>query len=148
MNNKLDYRFKAYQIETDKGYQWGIDYPDFMGVCGAGNTIEEAINDGKENLRIHIQMLKEAGENIPNPTLELETNDYSGKMVLRLSKSNHKKLSEVAENEGVSINSLLNEMVTEGLANRLNQKATKEIIDDLRNEMITDNNLSLNLKHN
>lgn len=148
MNNNLDYRFKAFQFKTEEGFSWMIKYPDIPGVVGGGDTLQEAIKEGKENIKVYFEMLKEEGKNIPQPTLEPEPEEYSGKMVLRLSKTNHMKLSEVAKSEGVSINALLNEMVTEGLANRLSQKATTQIIEQLRNEMIADNNLSLNLKHN
>ena len=144
MNNKLDYRFKAFQFKTSEGYSWMIKYPDLPGVVGGGDTLEEAINEGKNNIKVYLEMLKEDGDQIPAPTLEPEPEDYSGKMVLRLSKTNHMKLSEVAQNEGISINSLLNEMITEGLANRLNHKATAQIIDELRNEI----NLSLKDKNN
>lgn len=148
MKNKLEYRFKAYQIKTDKGYEWGVDFPDVEGVRGAGDTIEEAIKNGQDNLEMHLKFMKESGQAIPEPMLEPDIDEYSGKLVLRLSKYNHKKLTEVAEKQGVSLNALLNEMISEGLSKRESKLATSQIIDELRDEIITSNNLSLKLKHN
>jgi len=145
---QLDYRFKAFQFMAEDGPTWMLEYPDIPAVVGGGDTLEEAIKEGKENIEAYFAMLKEEGRPIPQPTMEPEVVDYSGKLVLRLSKSNHRKVALLAEKEGVSINTLLNEMITEGISNKLNNKAVNELIEDLKIEMVTSNNLALNLKHN
>lgn len=74
--------------------------------------------------------------------------NYSGKLVLRLSKENHRKLSELSQTEEISINSLINEMITEGISNRINKKAVKQLVDNLEKEYSRDNKLSLKPNNN
>lgn len=146
---KLNYRFKASQIECDNGtFEWGVRFIDVPEIIGAGDTVEEAYYEALDNLHFYFDTLKEEGKPIPQPTFDPEDGDYSGKLVLRLSKHNHRKLAELSEQESVSINALLNEMVSEGIANRINAKAVKELIKDTEKEYVTQNNLSLKLVKN
>ena len=145
---KLDYRFKAFQIEGEDGFEWGVEFIDVPNVVGGGDTVEEAYYEARENLDIYFDYLKEEGKPIPLPSKEPSNETYSGKLVLRLSKSNHAKIAELAEKENISINSLLNELITEGIANRANKKAVNQLINDLENEYVKDNKLSLKLSNN
>lgn len=146
---KLNYRFKAYQIEgDDHTFEWGIEFVDVPNIVGGGDTVEEAYYEALENLKVYFEYLKEEGEPIPEPTKEPSCEQYSGKLVLRLSKSNHKLISEIAEQENVSINALLNEMISEGLTNRIANKAANDLISELKQEYAKQNNLSLKLIKN
>lgn len=147
-DKKLDYRFKAFQIEGEDGFEWGIEFIDVPNVVGGGDTVEEAYNEARENLDVYFNYLKEKGEPIPQPSKEPNYEDYSGKLVLRLSKSNHRKIAELSESENISINSLLNEMISEGITNRVNKKAVKELIRDLENNYVIENEISLKLVKN
>lgn len=148
LEQTLNYRFKASQIETTEGWEWGVQFIDVPNIIGAGDTVEEAYYEGLENLRVYFDYLKEIGEPIPQPTKDPGLENFSGKLVLRLSKSNHAKIAELAEKENISINSLLNELITEGIANRTNKKAVNQLINDLENEYVKENNLSLKLSNN
>ena len=145
---KLDYRFRAFQIEGEDGFEWGVEFIDVPNVVGGGDTVEEAYYEAKENLDVYFDYLKKEGKPIPQPTKDPGLENFSGKLVLRLSKSNHAKIAELAEKENISINSLLNELITEGIANRTNRKAVNQLINDLENEYVKENNLSLKLSNN
>lgn len=146
---KLNYRFKASQIECDDGtFEWGVRFIDVPEIIGAGDTVEEAYYEGLENLHFYFDTLKEEGKPIPQPTFDPDDNRYSGRLVLRLSKNNHRKLAVLAEKENVSINALLNEIITEGITNRINNKAVEELIKDAEKEYAAQNNLSLKLAKN
>lgn len=146
---ELNYRFKAYQIESeDHDFEWGVEFIDVPNIVGGGDTVEEAYYEALENLHVYFDYLKDNGEPIPEPTKEPSSTFYSGKLVLRLSKNNHKLISEIAEQENVSINALLNEMISEGITNKIANKATSELISDLKEEYIKENNLSLKLAKN
>jgi len=56
-------------------------------------------------MRAWIEVALEEGIPVPEPRREEE---YSGKFVVRLPKSLHHKLAQIAEREGVSLNSLVN----------------------------------------
>ena len=148
LEQTLNYRFKAFQIETTEGWEWGVKFIDVPNVVGGGDTVEEAYYEALENLHVYFDYLKEEGKPIPQPTKEPENENYSGKFVLRLSKSNHKKLAELAEEENVSINAIVNEIVTEGIANRANKRAVKQLINDLEKDYVLENNLALKLAKN
>ena len=148
IDKKLDYRFKAFQIEGEDGFEWGVEFIDVPNIGGGGDTVEEAYYEARENLNVYFDYLKETGKPIPQPSKEPEYEDYSGKLVLRLSKSNHAKIAQLAEKENISINSLLNELITEGIANRTNAKAVNQLIHDLESEYVKDNKLSLKLSNN
>ncbi len=49
------------QIETDTGMEWEAIYPDCPGVVGGGRTKEEAIADAEDNMRAHLEFLREDG---------------------------------------------------------------------------------------
>jgi len=139
MNKALDYRFKAYQFLAEDGYTWYIEYPDIPACVGGGDSIEEALQAGKENIEAYFQYLKEEGKPIPEPSLEPSEVNYSGKLVLRLGKSNHEKAALLAEKENISINSLLNELIAEGLERRMCRKAVNEMIEELKEEYKQEN---------
>ena len=143
---ELNYRFKAFQIQGEDGYEWGVEFIDVPNIVGGGDTVEEAYYEAVDNLKVYFDYLKDNGEDIPKPTPEPEYERYSGKLVLRLSKNNHAKVAELAQKENVSINALLNEIVTEGITNRISKKAVNELVSDLKNEYA--NKLALKLSNN
>lgn len=147
LEQELNYRFKAFQIETTEGFEWGVQFIDVPNIVGGGDTVEEAYYEALDNLHDYFDYLKEEGEEIPQPSKEPEFNDFSGKLVLRLSKSNHMRIKEIADEENLSINSLLNEMICEGIERRISNKAVNELIDEIKKEYIEANDLSLNLVH-
>ncbi len=122
---QMNYRYKAFLIQTDKGPKWGVSFIDIPNIGGGGNTPQEAYNEALENLSVYFDYLREKGLPIPSPVYEEET-EYSGKFVLRLSKSKHRELAELAEREGVSLNSLVSEMVTEGIERRILRMSLRE----------------------
>ncbi len=87
---------------------WTAYFPAVEGCVGGGSTAEEAIKEAEENLEIFLEYLK--SENIDTP-IEYEETSYSGKIALRVPKSTHKKLAERSEDEGVSINMILNNAI-------------------------------------
>lgn len=105
------YRFEVYTDYTDDGeLEYIVKYFDFENVIGVGDSIEEAIEEAKSNLEFYIQYCKEKNITIPEPS-KREENNFSGKVTLRMSKTMHKLVTERSNNEGVSINSFLNEAI-------------------------------------
>ena len=106
-----DYPFIAYQIETEDGLLWCVEYPDVQGVIGGGKTKAIAIKDAEVNLKAYLDYLKKHKKPIPYKTSYKQ--NYSGRVTLRISKELHKTLNEYATFSGISLNSYINEALVE-----------------------------------
>jgi antitoxin HicB len=74
---------------------------DLPGCLTQGETLEETMANINEARELWIETAYEAGDDIPLPSND---DNYSGKLLLRMPKSLHRRLAETAENEGVSLN--------------------------------------------
>ena len=104
-----NYQIVVYPVETESGTEWIARYPEVNNTGGSGATIEEAIEDAKNNLKFELELLADEGKEPPKP---YEQPNYSGKISLRLPRSVHKQIAELSEMEGVSINSLISAAVS------------------------------------
>ncbi len=104
------YKLIITQEETSEGLIFVAKYPAFKYVSGGGHTIDEAVTDLNEAISIAIEYMVKEGISIPTPDIELK--DFSGKLVLRLSKTLHKEISEQASEENVSLNTYMIEALT------------------------------------
>ena len=59
--------FIAY-LHKDKDSDYGVSFPDFPGCITAGSTLEEARRMAVEALTLHIEGMREDGEEIPEPS--------------------------------------------------------------------------------
>ncbi len=104
-----NYEIRVFPLKAEDGSTyWTAQFPAVEGCIGGGDTPEEAITEAQENLEIFLEYLQEEKKKIP---AEYEAPEYNGKISLRVSKSVHKKVAEIAEQEGISINMLLNNAV-------------------------------------
>ena len=116
-----EYRFTIRPLAEDEGGGYLIEYPDLPGCMADGETIEEAIGNGRDARRAWIAAMREAGRPVPAPGAEAE--GYSGKWQLRTPKSLHRHLAERARREGVSLNTLAVTLLAEGLGERTGRDA-------------------------
>ena len=61
---------------------------------------------------------EELGERVPEPS---RPHGYSGRWLMRVPKSMHRRLAMQAKGEGVSLNALATALLAEGLGRRANQ---------------------------
>lgn len=108
----LDYPFIIRHLSKEDGGGYLIEFPDLPGCMSDGETIEEAIANGHDAVTCWISAVKETGRIIPQPG-ELEK--QSGKWVQRVPKSIHLRLVAKAEEEGVSLNTLVITLLAEAL---------------------------------
>ncbi len=108
-----DYPFEIRTLTPEEGGGYLISYPDFDGCFGDGETVEEAMADGKKALAAVIDALEAEGLPVPKPGSAAA---FSGKFVQRLPKTLHARLHAQAEKEGVSINTLAISYIAAGLA--------------------------------
>ncbi len=117
------------KLADDGSTYWTACYPSVPGCVGGGDTLEEAISDAQENLNVYLEYLQEEKRKIPEEDYK---GDFSGKIALRISKSTHKKLAEISENEGISINLLLNNAIENYIGLKSYDMDINKKIDDLR----------------
>ena len=108
-----EYPFTIRRLTEDEGGGYLIEYPDLPGCMSDGETIDEAIENGKDAVTAWIEAAKEMNRTIPKPR-DLER--QSGKWVQRVPKSIHLRLVTRAKEEGVSLNTLVIMMLSESLA--------------------------------
>ena len=80
-----------------------------------GETVEQALeslNDAKINW---IETALELGRSIPEPNTE----DFSGQLRVRMPKSLHRSLSQIAKEENVSLNQLILYHLSKGIGQKL-----------------------------
>ncbi len=110
-----EYPFEVRPLSADEGGGFMISFPDFADCVSDGETVEEAIANGRLALKETIAALREAGHPIPTATAAVTA---SGKFVARVPKSVHAKLSSRAKAEGVSLNTLVVSLLSEGLGKK------------------------------
>lgn len=116
VNKKIkEYLRKPYKIEIIPDPEGGFvaRIPELPGCITQGETLEEVMEMIEDAKRTWIEAAIENNIPIPEP---FELRKFSGKFVIRIPKSLHKKLVETAEKEGVSLNSLVVKLLSEGVA--------------------------------
>ena len=93
---------KVISGDADEGYL--IEVPDLPGCMTAGETIAEAVALLDEAMLLWIAAALEEGQAIPEPSAGRQ--EYSGRMLVRMPRTLHRRLIERAEHEGVSANQL------------------------------------------
>lgn len=112
MNDLSNYPFDIRPLTKAEGGGYLISFPDFSECIADGETIEEAIANGRDALAATILALEANGLPVPAPN---GGNVASGKFVARVPKSIHAQLSTRAKAEGVSLNTLVLTFIAEGL---------------------------------
>ena len=115
MTNLDDYPFEIRPLSADEGGGVLISYPDFSECISDGETVDEAIANGREALAETIAALKVKGFPAPMPN---SGGVASGKFVARVPKTVHAQLTTRAKSEGVSLNALVLTFISEGLGRR------------------------------
>jgi len=117
MRRKLDqYQFTVRPLAKEEGGGYLVEYPDIPGCMSDGETIEEAIANGREALRDCIQVFSESGRKIPKPGIE------AAQWRQRVPRTLYSKLTRQAANEGVSINSFVTAIIAEAIGARKARK--------------------------
>ncbi len=120
------YPYEARLEENDGLTYFVVRFIDFDHVGGAGDTIDEAIALAYEALGTMVDNMEEEGIPIPPPTVTPLQYDVSGRVTLRMPKSLHRKLIRRADEEGVSINTVIVTALAEFLASSPSLRESKK----------------------
>jgi predicted RNase H-like HicB family nuclease len=83
---------------------------EFPGCISQGDTAEEAYKNLEAAAKAWIEAALDLGQEIPEPSY---TQNYGGKIALRLPHSLHRKAAQMAEHDGTSLNQFLVAAVAE-----------------------------------
>ena len=97
-----EYPFELRRLTEDEGGGWLITFPDLPGCMSDGESVDEAIKNGRDAFNAWMEAHVADGRPVPKPG-EVGA---SGKFVLRVPKSLHARLMVRAKQEGVSMNTL------------------------------------------
>jgi predicted RNase H-like HicB family nuclease len=106
LSREPDGRYSAYVLE-------------WPGCYGEGDTAEEANRSLEESMAAWVDVMLEDGESIPEPLAR----EYSGRLLVRLSRDAHRRAAIRAQAEGVSVNSLIGSYIDAGLAGGEHRRA-------------------------
>jgi len=120
MENNLEYYMNIkYKIEIvpipdedGGGYFARIPQLGKDAFVGDGETIKEALNNLERIKKVYFEDYLERGINIPEPIIENNVEDCSGKLMLRIPKNLHFKLINNAKRNNSSLNQHLNYLIT------------------------------------
>lgn len=121
---KPPFPFEAYAhvvspLSDEEGGGFLIVFPDLPGCMSDGETEAEALANGRDAFDAWISAMKDEGKAIPQPLYRADpVPAVSGRFVTRVPKSVHMMLSERAKAEGVSLNTLVLSLLSEGLGRR------------------------------
>lgn len=109
----IEYPFEIHPISDEEGGGYSIVFPDLPGCRSDGGTPEEAIANGRDALQAWLAVAKEFNDELPRPF-----STVSGRFVQRVPRSLHAQLVAQARMEGVSLNTLVVSLVSQGLGRR------------------------------
>ena len=124
---QLPYSILLHEVEDDGERYWIAEVPELPGCKSHGSSVEEAVKSVEEAKKDWILDSLEEGKEAPVP---VEKGRYSGKILVRMSRSLHRSLSLMAEAEKLSLNQLIVTMLAQevGRFNALNRVEQK--LDD------------------
>ncbi len=109
------YPFLVRPLSKEEGGGYLVEFPDLPGVISDGETPEEAIHNGQDALAAALMTMQEFGDPIPKPSLGTSA---SGQWRQRVPRSLHARLVSRAQQEGVSLNTLVTTLIAEGLGRK------------------------------
>ena len=115
MGNLSDYPFEIRPLTAAEGGGFLVSYPDFSECISDGETVEEAIANGRDAVAATIAALQAKGFAVPAPN---SGGVALGKFVARVPKTIHAQLATRAKADGVSLNTLVLAFIAEGLGRR------------------------------
>jgi antitoxin HicB len=111
--SEYNYPATIQPLSEEDGGGYLVSFPDLPGCMADGDTPEEALHQAQDAMIAWIKTAKEFGDPIPKPST---LNRYSGQWRMRAPKSLHAALACRAKEEGVSLNTLVITLLSQGLA--------------------------------
>jgi len=120
-----DYPFEVRPLAQEDGGGFLVSFPDFAECISDGDTIDEALRNGRDALKATIAALKAKKMPVPAPN---SGGVASGKFVARVPKTVHAQLATRARAEGVSLNTLVLTFIAQGLGGKVPKARAKTAV--------------------
>lgn len=104
------YPFTVYKTEMNDHVFWIAKSLMLKGCVGQGDTQSKALKELEENEKSWMETAGDVGIEIPEVPI-IDPNEFSGKITLRFSPTEHKKAAYYAKLEGISLNQYINDAV-------------------------------------
>lgn len=101
-------------LEEEGGGFQALFPPLTRSVVGYGETPQEAIADLQKVVPLFLKMMDKTEQMLHEAPAEKDWDEYSGKFNVRVAKMLHAQLVELAEGQGVSLNSLVQTILASG----------------------------------
>jgi antitoxin HicB len=101
----LPYRIAVVRDEADEAGPWRAAIEELPGCEVRGSTPADATARIPAALAEWVATARADGREVPEPR---EARDYSGRLLLRMSRSLHRELAQAAERDQVSLNAYIN----------------------------------------
>ena len=121
---QLPYSLLLHELEDEGEKYWIAEIVELPGCRSHGSTVSEAVENVQEAKKDWILDGLDRGEEIPLP---IERRTFSGKTLVRMSRSLHRALALIAESENLSLNQLIVTILAKevGRLNVLNRVESK-----------------------
>ena len=113
----MDLPYTVAITPDEDGVGFNAEIPRLKGCMAFGESIEEAYRTLIDVKQAWFEIALDRGWEIPEPA-PAEVREYSGRFSLRLPRSLHRELSELAEEESTSLNQLAVALLAEGKERR------------------------------
>jgi antitoxin HicB len=112
MSKLTDYPFEVRPLTTEEGGGYLVSFPDSAECISDGESVDDAIENGRDARKATIAALKSRKLPVPAPN---SGGVACGKFVARVPKTVHAQLATRARAEGVSLNALVLTFIAQGL---------------------------------
>lgn len=99
------------ESNSDGNVEYIVVFQDFQNIIGVGETVGEAVKEAYGNLKAYFEYCDELGIEIPEPAKNNLFSEYSGKITLRIPKTLHREIAEYANQDGISLNYIINDAI-------------------------------------
>ena len=114
-NMIASYPIQVSALPEEEGGGFQALFPPLVrSVVGYGATPQEAFADLQKIVPLFLKMMDKTEQTLPLVALEKYWDDFSGKFNVRVAKALHAQLVELAEEQGMSLNSLVQTLLSSG----------------------------------
>ncbi|RME59218.1 toxin-antitoxin system HicB family antitoxin [Candidatus Parcubacteria bacterium] len=123
----LPYRIEVFRDADEENPGWVARVAEWPGCITQADTFEELGEMIEDAMRAWLEVALERGIPIPEPRLDEE---FSGKFVVRVPKSLHRKLVEEAKRQGVSLNQYINTALSAAVSGTVGRGFAASSLED------------------
>ena len=142
----MKYSFNVKKMKVENHIFYVVESNVLNGCVAQGDTLDEAIALFAELENEWLETAKSLDIPIPDEITHEETS-FSGKLMVRLPKSLHKKIAQEAENESTSINQLIVSILSEAIGYKKGSNNAYMHLIQNSSHGYKANNINYSIKH-